>query len=489
LRSYPARNYWEVCGELTSVIIMARHEELLNQTLENLLATATGPVEILVGLDGWETDVLSDKRVKVVKFNQTIGRRCGINNLAAAAKGKYLFHCDAHCKFEEVGWDTKLKCACFERTITVATLAPLDGDKFSILPGARYQYSFIRPGLETYFWFRYHGDNPEVNVQQTLAFQGCAWMLRTADFWRWGGCDERFGEWGHFGTEWSLKAWLHPESPGQIVVRKDVVCGHLMRHRSADYPYRRKFDRRKVSKLLGKQYAGRVKKLIRQFAPVPNWPHLKPYQPPTIVTCVDDAAPKAVMDFSGALLHNVPGVNITRVRKPDNQKRGIRTMYEQLLVGLEEAKADYVFVCEQDVLYHPDHFRIDHARDDTFYYDRNYKRLNKHGYFGGEGYLLSMLSGNRQLIIRAVKQRLDWLKQGRRMDRVEFGVGLPVLMGTRTEEYRADYPSIDVRHGSNFAGSAYRHARRTGYSQQCPHWGQAAELLQRLGVDTWGTDG
>ncbi|HUW48646.1 MAG TPA: glycosyltransferase, partial [Patescibacteria group bacterium] len=47
------------------------------------------------------------------------------------------------------------------------------------------------------------------------------------------------------------------------------------------------------------------------------------------------------------------------------------TMFKQILIGLEAIKADIVFLCEHDVLYHPSHFDFTPEKKDIFYYNQN----------------------------------------------------------------------------------------------------------------------
>ena len=46
------------------------------------------------------------------------------------------------------------------------------------------------------------------------------------------------------------------------------------------------------------------------------------------------------------------------------------TMHRQILAGLQRLRADVVFLCESDVLYHPSHFEFAPERDDREVYER-----------------------------------------------------------------------------------------------------------------------
>ena len=62
--------------------------------------------------------------------------------------------------------------------------------------------------------------------EETMSIIGQAYMVTKDYYFQSGGCDESLGRWGASGLEWSLKTWL---TGGRVIVRTDVVCGHLFR--------------------------------------------------------------------------------------------------------------------------------------------------------------------------------------------------------------------------------------------------------------------
>ena len=77
---------------MISVIIPARNEEYLQQTVDSLLEGAEGEVEIIVVLDGyWPNPPLKDdKRVVILHHTIARGMQGCVNEAARIAKGKYL---------------------------------------------------------------------------------------------------------------------------------------------------------------------------------------------------------------------------------------------------------------------------------------------------------------------------------------------------------------------------------------------------------------
>lgn len=55
----------------------------------------------------------------------------------------------------------------------------------------------------------------------------------------------------------------------------------------------------------------------------------------------------------------------------DGRERSYPTMVLQIVTALENAQEDYVFFCENDVLYHKSHFDFTPPRDNVFYYDNS----------------------------------------------------------------------------------------------------------------------
>lgn len=55
----------------------------------------------------------------------------------------------------------------------------------------------------------------------------------------------------------------------------------------------------------------------------------------------------------------------------ENRERSYPTMIRQIIMALEASEEDYVFFCENDVLYHPSHFDFTPPKPNVFYYNSN----------------------------------------------------------------------------------------------------------------------
>jgi hypothetical protein len=141
-----------------------------------------------------------------------------------------------------------------------------------------------------------------------------------------------------------------------------------------------------------------------------------------------------------------------------NLERGVHTMYKQILTALEASEADYIFFCEHDVLYHPTHFDFTTTRDDVFYYNTNVWRWD----WGGTKIItydhLVSVSGmcvNRLKAIEHYRKRLETIvKKG--YDKLPshnpawaraMGYEPGKKTGELIEEWKAEQPNIDIRHG------------------------------------------
>ncbi len=143
-------------------------------------------------------------------------------------------------------------------------------------------------------------------------------------------------------------------------------------------------------------------------------------------------------------------------------KPGAVSMFKQIYDCLQRAKEDYVFYCEHDILYHPSHFEFVPLRDDTFYYNVNVWRWDYYSKKVITYDHLASVSGlcvNRELALAFYERRLRIIKE-KGYDQIPT-FGNPIWareMGYEPgkfnkegeaalkEEWRSEYPNIDIRH-------------------------------------------
>jgi len=172
-------------------------------------------------------------------------------------------------------------------------------------------------------------------------------------------------------------------------------------------------------------------------------------------------------------------------------ERGILTMHRQILMGLECAHGDVVFLAEHDVLYSPTHFDLIPARADTWYYNTHVwhaRYPDGHAVYY-DAQQVSGLVAYRQLLIDYYRARIEQLEREGFNGHYEPGLHQSVG-GQKVENVRSLYPNIDVRHGGNLTRSKWsiddfrnkRYARGWREADELPGWGRLADLFAREAV-------
>lgn len=228
---------------MLSVLIPARNEKYLEQTIRNVLANAEGDVEILIALDGYIPDpqiVIGDDRVIFFHNQESIGQRAAVNMLARKASGEYLMKLDAHCMVDK-GFDVKLIADYKEGEVHIPRMYNLDVYKWEPKMHKRTDYMYIgwneKNQLRSLYysgreWTKWH--HREGDLDETMGMMGPCRFMSTKTYWDLGGCDEEHGSWGSEGIEWSCKAWL---SGGRVIVNKKTWFAHWFRGSDGGFPY------------------------------------------------------------------------------------------------------------------------------------------------------------------------------------------------------------------------------------------------------------
>jgi hypothetical protein len=135
-------------------------------------------------------------------------------------------------------------------------------------------------------------------------------------------------------------------------------------------------------------------------------------------------------------------------------------MHRQILAGLERLKADVVFFCEHDVLYHPSHFEFIPPDKTSFWYNVNVWRVRSpdgHAVKTADCKQLSGLCCYRELAIQHYRERV------RRIEAEGFSRKNGYEPGTRglpngyddspAESWSSMFPNLDIRHGGTATGN------------------------------------
>ena len=261
-----------------SILIPARNEVFLGQTIQDLLAHIEGNTEIIVVLDGYRPDppLTSDPRLVLIYHPEPIGQRAATNEAARLSRAKYIMKVDAHCAFDQ-GFDRKM----MEKMEDDMTMVPVmrnlhvfnwvcntcgmevyqgpdpktcrnetcnfdknGGDAKSNFRKEVVWIAKTNPQSSAYRFnkelrFKYF---PELRAKQakeglveTMSLQGSCFLCTREKFWSLGLCDESWGSWGQQGSEVALKTWL---SGGRVLCNRDTWYAHLFRTQEGfSHPY------------------------------------------------------------------------------------------------------------------------------------------------------------------------------------------------------------------------------------------------------------
>lgn len=273
-----------------SVLIPARNEVYLQQTIDDLCKHLTTDYEILVGLDGYDPDppLKSHPRVRLIRTKK-IGMRPMINHLARLARGKYLMRMDAHCAVAK-GIDAEMIITC-EREGHVTVVAQryeLNVKKWKRRNETDVPYRYLsyptnnEQGLRSLPWPEYATGREHIDIDETMTCSGSSWTcLRDTFVNVWGGFDESHGTFGQEGCEIACMTWL---SGGRFLVNKRTWYAHWNRGKS---PYamglkqKPKSIGRSHDLWLGDQWPlakYSFQWLVDKFHP-PGWPTPEPESP------------------------------------------------------------------------------------------------------------------------------------------------------------------------------------------------------------------
>lgn len=313
-----------------SILIPARNEMFLRETVVDALAHSEAETEIIVVLDGtWDNpQIPKDERVNVIFVNKPVGQRGGQNLAARFSRAKYVMKVDAHCAFDQ-GFDRKMieffekvgdditavpimrnlwafdwKCmTCGKKwyqgpTPTVCkeanykgTEKPCDGKEFKrkIMWIGKHNpqstsYCFDAEPHFQYFeeWKHrepYKTDKKEKGYTETMSLQGSCFMTTRENYWKWQLCDEAAGSWGNQGIEVACATWL---SGGRVLTNHNTWYAHMFRTQGGDFSFPYPLggrDTQKTKKYIKdkfweKKHPGQIYSvswLVKKFWPVKGW--------------------------------------------------------------------------------------------------------------------------------------------------------------------------------------------------------------------------
>ncbi|HUX01571.1 MAG TPA: glycosyltransferase [Phycisphaerae bacterium] len=295
-----------------SVIIPARQEPFLGQTIADVLAKRREDTEVIAVLDGaWPVTPIPDHPALQLLHSQTVrGQRASVNDAARLSRATYLMKLDAHCMVDE-GFDVKLMAACDGDWTVIPRMYNLHAFDWACQTCGERTYQGPKPdecrlchgvlherhmvwqprlhrrtdfarfdrALHFQYWRQYE-KRPEAtpDIADVLCSVGACWFQTRQRFLDLGGLDEGHGSWGQVGVEVACKAWL---SGGRQVVNKTTWFSHLFRTQAGfSFPYpmdvraqeaARVYSRRLWLERGWPQAVRPFQWMLDHFAPVPDW--------------------------------------------------------------------------------------------------------------------------------------------------------------------------------------------------------------------------
>lgn len=251
-----------------SVLIAARQEQFLLNTIRDVLDHAKAETECIVVCDGnWPLVPIPDHpRVTLIHHAVSIGQRAAINEAARVSRARYIMKLDAHCALDD-GFDVKLMQAdqeigrpdltqipaqrnlhvfnqrCRSCGVTTYQCPPLT----RCTCGAEIEQVMVwepKRGSTTTAWcftpepkFKYWkawSRRQQAEIFDVMTSLGACFFMRRDRFWQMNGLEEQIGSWGSFGIEVALKSWL---SGGRHVVNTRTWFAHFFRVGGIGFPY------------------------------------------------------------------------------------------------------------------------------------------------------------------------------------------------------------------------------------------------------------
>jgi len=284
-----------------SVIIPARNEIYLQKTIDDLLAKATGDVEVIAVLDGyWPVPELKEDPRLIVIHRDKQGMRASINAGMDISRGKYVMKLDAHCILAP-GYDKALQEDFEDDWVVIPRRYSLEMDTWDIRyhrPFVDYEYLGYplhnrlvhksKTGIHAYVWDKRIEDRADQLIDENMTFQGSCWVVNKGYYLKRVGelHNEGYGTFIGEPQEVGLKYWL---GGGKCIVNKKTWYSHLWKGTPYREEYKNRFGvaytRMSFTELkegnkfsadfwMNDRWIERIhdlRWLIERFSPVPTW--------------------------------------------------------------------------------------------------------------------------------------------------------------------------------------------------------------------------
>lgn len=490
-----------------SILIPARCEQFLLNTIQDILANRRAKTEIIAVLDGsWPLEPIPDHPdVTLIYHAEPIGQRAACNEAARLSTAEYIYKLDAHCSVAP-GFDVELINASQPDLTQIPRMYNLHVfNMVCVKCGTKHYQGHIDPcqncgGVhleQEIVWrprmtkrtdfarfdhemkFQYWRDyerRPEAqgDISDVMCFVGACFFMERERYWELEGLDELHGGWGQMGVEISCKSHL---SGGRMVVNKRTWFSHLFRTQPGlGFPYpitgteqekAREYSRDLwLNNKWGKQVYP-LSWLIDKFSPIPEWENVtlrslegrqkvtKKSPSKGIIYYTDSQLDPALLSACQQQIkqsvngHEIISVSLSPLDFGRNitleKVRGYQTMFEQILAGLEASTADIIFLNEHDCLYHKSHYDFTPPDPDKIYYNSNVWHLRT-----SDGHAVyydakrtSQLCAYRDVLLEHYRKRVEVVKRDGFSRKIGFEPGSH-HRAERIDNLKSEYWRSDI---------------------------------------------
>ena len=501
-----------------SVIIAGRNEKYFQQTVDSVLESAVGDVEVIAIVDEEEwagpaergdkfarTGLKSsDPRVRIIRLEKAIGQRAAYNLGVRESTGQYVMKIDAHALLSK-GFDEELKKCCGPQDLVLPEMRRLDVRRWEPKKGGETVHMYFGLDLYCHYWRERTKANTE-DYPEVMTGQGSCWFCSREWNDHIGLLDEGVGSWGNVGIELSLRTWL---CGGRQICCTKVWQAHYFRKDDGGFPYSLTGrDVAKAHRYTRENYyfndaafenqTRPFRWLIEKFQP-PGWEAylVDCYESPRVIVYYTDSQLQpelatAVRKRLKKVCGPIPIISVSQ--KPLNfgknvcigeQPRKYKSVYEALLAGVEASpKGSIVYLIEHDVFYHPSHFAFLPPEHGTLYFNDNryYYHLACDTFDRARGKCaLSQLVGWREDILQHAQERLAVAGD----DMTEYFEDWQKRSQLKTQGFSSHRPNVDILHGANLtlkgpAKREYISGKRKGI-RNLPGWGRAPHFRSVTG--------
>jgi hypothetical protein len=275
---------------MLSIAIPSRNEKFLKQTILDVLANATGEIEIFPVLDGYEPpaeEIVIDPRVHYLRLPLGDGKchkRQGVNLMVDQCHGEFVMSLDAHCMVAK-GFDAQLAKDHKQNWVQVPRRHRLDAENWCLQdqhgkPPIDYEHIIFDTllkedgGIHDFKWDKRSIERAHIPIDDIISSQGSCWFMTKEWYKKRGFMDIRYQGWGQEAEEINFETW---KNGGEVKVNKNTWYAHL--HKGKKYGrmyFMNKNDERKSNAYSAELWLHKNKNffigLVERFMPMPGWP-------------------------------------------------------------------------------------------------------------------------------------------------------------------------------------------------------------------------